>query len=82
MLPQTHYYHQRFIQGYSKVAWPLHDLTRDVPFMWRKAQEDSLESLKAALVVTPILGRFHLETDTSDVATGAVLSQEQDDRTF
>jgi hypothetical protein len=43
-------YFRRFIQGYAKMARPLHDLTKkDVPFQWTDACQHAFDSLKAAL---------------------------------
>jgi hypothetical protein len=78
-------YHRRFIKDYTHITCPLHKLTKDVPYVWTNMQEDSFQALKEALVCSPMLalpkdhGKFHLETVTSDVATGVVLSQEQED---
>jgi hypothetical protein len=78
-------YHRKFIQGYSAIARPLHDLTKDVKFEWSEKCDEAFNRLKEALVMAPVLalprdnGKFHLETDASDVATGAVLYQEQED---
>jgi hypothetical protein len=38
--------------------------------------------MSLVLVLPCDVGRFRLETDASDVATGAVLSQEQPDGTY
>jgi hypothetical protein len=78
-------YHRRFIQGYSAIARPLHDLTKDVQFSWNEKCDEAFRTLREALVMAPVLalprdeGKFHLETDASDVATGAVIYQEQED---
>jgi hypothetical protein len=78
-------YHRRFIQGCSAIARPLHNLTKEVQFVWDEKCNQAFNTLKEALVMAPVLalpreeGKFHLETDTSDVATGTVLYQEQED---
>jgi hypothetical protein len=70
------------------MARPLHELTKDVPFLWDESCDRAFQSLKEALVMAPVLalpadkGKFRLETDASDVATGAVLYQAQRDGTF
>jgi hypothetical protein len=57
-------YHRKFIKGYSTIARPLHELTKDVPFNWTRECEEAFESLKEALVTAPVLtipgdvGRF------------------------
>jgi hypothetical protein len=81
-------YHRQFIQGYSVMARPLHDLTKDLEFIWTKECQDAFDKLKEALVSALVLtlpledGKFRLETDASDVTTGAVLYQEQEDGTY
>jgi hypothetical protein len=63
-------YHHRFIKDYAHITHPLHELTKDVPFIWEEAQQGAFELLKKALVMSPVLalpkdtGRFWLEMDT------------------
>ncbi len=53
--------------------------------MWDDACEVAFRTLKAALVSAPVLaypnqeGHFTLSIDASDVGTGAVLEQDQDE---
>ena len=75
-------FYRRFIAGYSALATPLTELTRkDKPFNWEKPQEKAFQQLKALFTTQPILSFFDpekeiiLETDASDHAVGAVLSQ-------
>jgi hypothetical protein len=81
-------YHQCFIKDFSRKARPLHDLTWDVPFIWNQECKDAFNLLKEALSMSPVLAlprdqwKFQLETDASGVATGAILSQEQEDGTY
>jgi hypothetical protein len=81
-------YHRQFIKDYARIVKPLHELTKDVPFIWTEAQAQAFENLKNTLVMGPVLalprdkGKFQLETDASDVATGTVLSQQQEDSTY
>jgi hypothetical protein len=81
-------YHRKFIQGYSTIARPLHELMKDVPFYWTRDCQDTFDQLITALTTAPVLalpadeGLFRLEMDASDLATGAVLSQKQEDGTF
>ncbi|KAL7289062.1 hypothetical protein TKK_0017016 [Trichogramma kaykai] len=77
-------YYRRFIQGFSKIAKPLHDMTKKgVKFEWTPKQETSFQTLKTCLTTAPILifldfsKPFTLTTDSSDLAIGAVLSQER-----
>jgi hypothetical protein len=47
-------YHRRFIKGYSAMARPLHELTKDVPFVWDEGCDQAFRSLKEALVMAPV----------------------------
>ena len=78
-------YYRTYIQNYSEIAEPLTRLTKkDTPFAWGSQQKNAFDILRKALCSQPILaypkrgGRFWLDTDASDYAIGAVLSQEQD----
>ena len=84
-------YYRRFVPNYYDIAKPLHDLTqvprkkqRGVKFKWTKEANDAFIALKEALTSTPILGyprdegKYILDTDASEFAMGAVLSQVQD----
>jgi hypothetical protein len=75
-------FYRRFIKDFAKHAKPLTTLTKkDQPWVWEEAQEKAFEGLKEAFTSAPILripddtNPFWLETDASDFATGAVLSQ-------
>jgi RNase H-like domain found in reverse transcriptase len=79
-------FYQRFIQDFAKVTRPLNDLTwKDTPFRWTNVECNTFLKLKSLVTSVPILvfpsksGRFQVEADTSGYATGAVLSQLQDD---
>ena len=78
-------YYRNYIPQYSDVAEPLVRLTeKKAVFQWRKEHQTALETLTEKLVNAPILaypqqqGTFFLDCDASNVAIGAVLSQEQD----
>jgi hypothetical protein len=78
-------YHRNHLQGLADVAQPLYALAQGKrDFEWLPSHTDIFKQLKDALVTAPVLayprieGRFVLDTDASDVAIGAVLSQEQD----
>jgi hypothetical protein len=78
-------FNRRFIKDYSVKALPLTRLTRkDTPFKWEQAQEDAFQSLKQACIEPPTLITFksgepaRLETDASDLALGACITQERD----
>ena len=77
-------YYQRFIPNFSQIVLPLYRLTgKQVPFHWTKECNDAFEKLKGQLISAPIMayptdtGKYLLDTDASDVAIGAVLSQTQ-----
>ena len=79
-------YYRRFIPNFSKVASPLHALTRkDTPFVWTPTCQNAFDELKQLLTKAPVLAfpdftrDFLLETDASGVGLGAVLAQKQED---
>lgn len=75
-------YYRRFIQSFAQIAAPLYDLLKkNQPFKWSDACQKAFQDLKSKLLSPPILGYpdwsrdFILQTDSSDLALGAVLSQ-------
>ena len=81
-------YYRRFIAQFSRVASPLHNLTRkDIKWDWNEDCQVAFEQLKRKLLTSPILeypdfeADFVLETDASIQGLGAILSQpKQDDK--
>jgi transposase InsO family protein len=78
-------YYRRFIKNFSEIAQPLTRLTqKDIPFRWAEDEQRSFTSLKTLMTSSPVLGfptaggTFVLDTDASNNAIGAVLSQYQD----
>lgn len=78
-------FYRRFIQGYSAIVNALTKLTRkDIPFAWRQEQQRAFDTLKERFTTAPILVTFDperpitVETDASDYAIGACLSQPDD----
>jgi hypothetical protein len=78
-------YHRAHLQDLAHIAQPLYTLSRSKQdFEWLPSHSEVFERLKTALVSAPVLaypqtdGKFILDTDASDVAIGAVLSQVQD----
>lgn len=75
-------FYRRFIKDFAKHSKPLTTLTKkEQKWSWGPEQEDAFQWLKDAFTSAPILkipddeNPFRLETDASDFATGAVLSQ-------
>lgn len=80
-------FYRRFIKGYSEITAPLTRLTRkDIPFKWEMEQEKSFQELRKRFTTAPILTTFDpektitVETDASDYAVGACLSQPDQDK--
>jgi len=74
-------FYGRFIKGFSKVAYPLTELTRkNQAWNWTTQCRQAFEELKARFSTAPILSHFQLEretmveTDASDYAIKAILS--------
>ncbi len=72
----------RFIKGYSKITTSLTTLTyKDKPFSWNPTAQAAFDTLKMAFTSAPILIHldlakpFIVETDASNFALGAILSQ-------
>ena len=75
-------YYRRFVQDFATIAKPLHHLTEDgAPFLWTEECQSAFEKLRHLLTTTPMLAYpdfnwpFILDTDTSGVGIGAILSQ-------
>ena len=77
-------YFRDFVQGYSKLAAPLTDLTsKNRPFKWGDQEQDAFDGLKYALTHAPCLALpdfskpFEIVSDASGFGIGAVLMQEK-----
>ena len=79
----SNFYH-RFVLGFSHITWPLSQVTKGgakEKFFWSEFQQKAFIELKdhlcmALVLVLPDLQQpFELETDASDYAIGAVLTQ-------
>ena len=75
-------YYRRFIEGFSKIAGPLHCLTRKgVKFEWTDRCEESFQTLKEKLTSAPVLTLpegnegFKVYSDASHQGLGYVLMQ-------
>ncbi len=78
-------YYKRFIKRYCVITAPLQELLKkSVHFRWGDEQEQVFINLKDALCKAPVLAYpdpevpYVLDTDASNLAIGAVLSQVQD----
>jgi hypothetical protein len=77
-------FYRRFILDYSHIAQPLFVLTGKKDFKWGEDQTKAFQELKNRITRAPVLALvddskpFRVEADSSDVATGAVLSQQSD----
>jgi len=75
-------YHRKFVKGFATIAEPLTRLTqKNVHFEWSQEAQDAFDKLKQALQDATSLAFPHpdipciVDSDASDVAIGAVLSQ-------
>ncbi|CAA0817688.1 Uncharacterized mitochondrial protein AtMg00860, partial [Striga hermonthica] len=76
-------YYRRFIEGFSKIALPLSQLTRkSVKFEWTDRCEASFQELKMRLTSAPVLAipdpsrSFTIFSDASRQGLGCVLMQD------
>ena len=76
-------YYRRFIEGFSKIAKPMTELTqKEKPFQWTKACEKSFQELKDRLITAPVLTLpdihkdFTVFCDASRQGLGCVLMQD------
>jgi hypothetical protein len=79
-------YYKDFISHYSHLARPLHELTKKtIKWFWGPAQEQAFKALKKMFTSYPVIRnadhkkRFILDTDASNTAVGATLSQDFSD---
>ena len=77
-------YYRRFVANFSEIATPLYKLTQqNTQFIWSESCQNAFLELKRRLTSAPILALprsdcdFIVDTDASDFAIGAVLSQIQ-----
>jgi transposase InsO family protein len=75
-------FYRRFIGGYSKITAPLTRLLRKGhTFTFDEPARQAFSQLKTAFTTAPVLAHFHpdrpstIETDASDFAIAAVISQ-------
>eukprot|EP00833_Pecoramyces_ruminatium_P006384 jgi/Orpsp1_1/1180416/evm.model.c7180000073352.1 len=79
-------YYRRFIAGFADLAQPLNSLLKkDVKFNFSPTCEDSFTKIKSKFASAPVLAYpnreipFMVETDASNFAIGAILSQKNPD---
>jgi len=77
-------YYRRFVQGFSKIAKPLHKLgEKGVKLVWTDEAQQAFDTLKEALTTAPVWAYplqgepYFVDSDDSDLAIGGVLSQVQ-----
>ena len=82
-------FYRRFIRDFSHIAKPLFELTKkDHQWNWSNECEVTFLELKKQFTSAPMLTMpdtrkpMRLECDASDFATGAVLTQKEDDDKF
>ena len=75
-------YYRRFVEGFSKIATPLTELTRKSNrFEWTDRCEKSFQELKKRLITAPLLSldvenvKFVEYYDASKLGLGCVLMQ-------
>ena len=77
-------YYRKFIKNFADLAMPLTEMTKKAKptrVQWTDNSTQAFQALKDALVTAPILATsqfdlpFILQTDASENALGAVLSQ-------
>lgn len=77
-------YYRRFVKDFAKIAKPLTSLCKtENPFIWTMSTQKAFDTLKKVLIGDVVLKFpnfeevFYVTTDASDVAIGAVLSQDE-----
>ena len=74
-------YYRRFVKGYGEMGGPLTKLLQKNSFLWGEEAIEAFDKLKLAMTTLPVLALpdwnlpFIIETDASEIALGAVLSQ-------
>jgi hypothetical protein len=78
-------FYRRFVLGFSHITWPLSQVTKGgvkEKLFWSKSQQKAFDDLKHRLYSAPVLTLpnlkqpFEIETDASNYAIGAVLTQQ------
>ena len=76
-------YYRYFVPNYSKIAWPLLELTKKTtPWHWGESQHKAFKELKTWMCGSPVLiqldinKQFTLHIDASAYGVGTILLQE------
>jgi hypothetical protein len=78
-------FYRRFVLGFSHITWPLSQVTKGgakEKFFWSESQQKAFVETKHRLCCAPVLTLpdlqqpFEIETDASDYAIGAFLTQQ------
>ncbi len=76
-------YYKGFIDNYSALARPLHELTKkNVQWRWTDKEQNTFDALKVMFTSYPILRnpdpdkRYIVDTDASAFAVGPTVSQD------
>ena len=76
-------FYRKFIPNFAQLAQPLYNLLKkDTPYNWDNLCQNIFESLKQTLTSDVVLAHpdyektFHVFTDASNIAVGAVLMQQ------
>jgi len=79
-------YYCQFIEGFASIARPLYNMVKkDKKWEWTEKQDKAFEELKRRFTEEPVLAapdldkKMRVKGDTSDYATGGVLSMECED---
>ncbi|KAH7556815.1 reverse transcriptase [Bipolaris maydis] len=80
-------YYRKFIKDYSKITAPLTEITKkEIGFKWNQEHQEAFDRIKQIFLEAPVLEMYspqrptRVETDASDYALGAVLSQQCPDK--
>lgn len=75
-------FYRRFIEDFADIARPLHNLQqKNAKWSWGPREQEAFDELKRKITSSPVLvfpddhKPYRVEADSSDYATGAVLSQ-------
>ena len=82
-------YNRRFVKDFAKIAAPLSALTSPkTPFVFGEKEEAAFNAIKKCIYEAPLLTlpdyekTFHIRTDASEIAVGAMVFQLQGDEEY